>query len=174
MRILRVTRTGPPGPYVSRLVVALMNCQLPVHHLHSATATHGSCGWPRVRDGQTVTCTAPSRNRDHDQAAPGAGRTGQPDRRGRGDRRQPLQLQQLHHAAVAGPPSAHPAGLHPGRACWLNLQEGWWRLYRRGVIVQSRPAPARHTMVEEATTRWTGQHATRWTRHPLDWSSTRP
>jgi DDE superfamily endonuclease len=35
---------------------------------------------------------------------------------------------------LAGRPSAQPARLHPKGACWLNLQEGWWRLFRRAAL----------------------------------------
>jgi hypothetical protein len=35
---------------------------------------------------------------------------------------------------VAGWPSSAPTGVHPKKACWLNLQEGWWRLFRRQAL----------------------------------------
>jgi transposase len=48
-------------------------------------------------------------------AAAGRSRTGQPDRRAGGHHRQPRQPLQLLDPSVAGRPSAHPPGGHPGR-----------------------------------------------------------
>ena len=41
--------------------------------------------------------------------------------------------------------AGHPRIRHafiPKRACWLNLQEGWWRLFRREALA-GRPSPTR-------------------------------
>ena len=88
----------------------------------------------RVRDGPELTCTAPSRTT-------------------RGDRKLLTRLDAAHPAGelnlvsdhlsrptspTSGPiqqwlgqhPRMHPVPLPTG-ACWLNLQEGWWRLFRR-------------------------------------------
>ena len=37
----------------------------------------------------------------------------------------------------------------PKRACWLNLQEGWWRLFRREALAGQTFAD--HTEIELAT-----------------------
>jgi hypothetical protein len=42
----------------------------------------------------------------------------------------------------------HPRIRHtfiPKRACWLNLQEGWWRLFRRQALPGSRLLPRRRS-----------------------------
>ena len=88
----------------------------------------------RVRDGPELTCTAPSRTT-------------------RGDRKLLTRLDAAHPAGelnlvsdhlsrptspTSGPiqqwlgqhPRVHPVPLPTG-ACWLNLQEGGWRLFRR-------------------------------------------
>lgn len=84
----------------------------------------------RVRDGQAVTFTARSRNT-----------AGSLDRLGRLDRANPVgdrsimadnrsrQTSAPIQAWLAEPPRVHPVPLPVG-ACWLNLQEGWWRLLR--------------------------------------------
>jgi hypothetical protein len=46
----------------------------------------------------------------------------------------------------------HPRLHHiflPTGACWLNLQEGWWRLFRRDALAGQRFAPANE--IEQAT-----------------------
>jgi hypothetical protein len=85
----------------------------------------------RVRDGHEETFTAPSRNtagylkllKTLDQANP------------EGD----LSLVSDNLSShTSGPiqewlalhPRAHPVPIPTG-ACWLNLQEGWWRIFRR-------------------------------------------
>jgi hypothetical protein len=36
-----------------------------------------------------------------------------------------------------------PACVHPKNACWLNLQEPWWRMFRRqGLAGQQLASPA--------------------------------
>jgi hypothetical protein len=61
----------------------------------------------------------------------GAGRPRGHDLR---DHRQPVQPRQQEHPGLAGRPSPDPARLHPKGACWLNLQEGWWRIFRRQAL----------------------------------------
>jgi transposase len=85
----------------------------------------------RVRDGQEVTFTAPSRNtagylkllQALDQANP------------EGDLNLVSDNLSSHTSGpiqewLAAHPRAHPVPIPTG-ACWLNLQEGWWRLFRR-------------------------------------------
>ena len=85
----------------------------------------------RVRDGQTVTFTARSRNT-----------AGYLDLLGRLDRANPVGDLDIiadnlssHTSApiqawLAEHPRVHPVPLPVG-ACWLNFQEGWWRLLRK-------------------------------------------
>lgn len=35
---------------------------------------------------------------------------------------------------MARHPPAHPAVFIPVGACWLNLHEGWWRIFRRHAV----------------------------------------
>jgi hypothetical protein len=88
-------------------------------------------GGLRVRDGREVTFTAPARNtvgylkllRALDEANP--------------DGELNLVSDNLS-SHTSGPiqgwleqhPRVHPVPIPTG-ACWLNLQEGWWRLFRR-------------------------------------------
>jgi hypothetical protein len=91
-------------------------------------------GGLRIRDGIEVTCTAGSRNSINyqrflslvEQANP----TGQimivTD-----------NLSSHNSASTRTWLQAHPRIGHafiPTRACWLNLQEGWWRLFRRAAL----------------------------------------
>jgi hypothetical protein len=75
--------------------------------------------------------TAPSRNSIGYQRLLAAVEAANPGGDHHGDHRQPVQPHQLFDPCLAGRPPAHPAHLHPQGACWLNLQEGWWRLFRR-------------------------------------------
>jgi len=91
-------------------------------------------GGLRVADGQTVTCTAPSRNSIHyqrflalvEQANP----TGEVV---------VITDNLSSHTSVAtrewltGHPRLQQVFI-PKKACWLNLQEGWWRLFRRQAL----------------------------------------
>jgi hypothetical protein len=62
----------------------------------------------------------------------------------------PEQSQQSGDPHVAGGASAHPSRLHShGGTALLNLQEGWWRLFRRDALAgQSFANP---TEIEQAT-----------------------
>jgi transposase len=88
-------------------------------------------GGLRVRDGQEVTFTAPSRNtvgyltllKQIDEANPD------------GELHLVSDNLSSHTSApiqewLAQHPRVHPVPIPTG-ACWLNLQEGWWRLFRR-------------------------------------------
>ena len=57
-----------------------------------------------------------------------------PGRRDRGHHRQPVQATPASPLAPAGCPSAHPRGVHPGRARWRNPPEAEWRLFRRAAL----------------------------------------
>jgi hypothetical protein len=85
----------------------------------------------RVRDGNELTLTARSRNTVGYVRLLDAVAEANPD----GD----LYLITDNLASHKSPPvvdwlEAHPRVQHvfiPKGACWLNLQEGWWRLFRR-------------------------------------------
>jgi transposase len=91
-------------------------------------------GGLRVADGQTVTCTAPSRNSVHHQRflalVEQANPTGEVV---------VITDNLSSHTSVAtrdwltGHPRLQQVFI-PKKACWLNLQEGWWRLFRRQAL----------------------------------------
>ena len=103
----------------------------------------------RVRDGQAVTFTAPSRNtagyRQLLDALDTANPTGE------------LYVITDNLASHKSPPiqawlAAHPRVQHvfiPKGACWLNLQEAWWRLFRREAFAGQSFAD--HTEINYAT-----------------------
>jgi hypothetical protein len=97
----------------------------------------------RVRDGHEVTLTAPSRNTVGYLALLNAVEQNNPA----GD----LYLITDNLSSHKSPPiqqwlEAHPR-VHqvfiPTGACWLNLQEGWWRLFRREALAGQDFADAR-------------------------------
>jgi hypothetical protein len=65
---------------------------------------------------------------------PPARGAGQPLRHHLRDHRQPLQPRQQGHPGLAGGPPRIRHAFIPKRACWLNLQEGWWRIFRRQAL----------------------------------------
>ncbi len=76
------------------------------------------------------------------EAAAAGDRAGQPDRGAPGGQRQPVQPPQPGAAGVAGRPPRIRQGFIPKRACWLHLQAGWWRLFRRAALAgRSLPTP---------------------------------
>ena len=85
----------------------------------------------RVRDGHEQTFTAPSRNTAGylklltllDAANPQGELNLVSDNRS-SHTSAPIQEWLVRH------PRVHPVPIPTG-ACWLNLQEGWWRLFRR-------------------------------------------
>jgi DDE superfamily endonuclease len=85
----------------------------------------------RVRDGQEVTFTTPSRNtvsylkllKQIDAANPDGDLHLVSDNRSSHTSRPIQEWLALH-------PRVHPVPIPTG-ACWRNLQEGWWRLFRR-------------------------------------------
>ena len=103
----------------------------------------------RVRDGQEVTFTAPSRNtvgylkllKTLDQANPA------------GDLHLVSDNLSSHTSGpiqewLATHPRAHPVPIPTG-ACWLNLQEGWRRVFRREAFAGQSFADAQE--IDQAT-----------------------
>jgi hypothetical protein len=94
----------------------------------------------RVSDGTTVTLTAPSRNSAGYQRLLTAVQTANPA----GNIMVITDNLSSHTSAstrtwLAGHPRIQHAFI-PKRACWLNLQEGWWRLFRREAFAGHRRA----------------------------------
>ena len=91
-------------------------------------------GGLRVRDGHALTCTAPSRNTvgyltlltllTRLDAANPEGELHLVSDNLSSHTSAPIQEWLGQH------PRVHPVPIPTG-ACWLNLQEGWWRLFRR-------------------------------------------
>jgi hypothetical protein len=103
----------------------------------------------RIRDGQELTLTAPSRNTAGYLRLLTAVEEANPD----GD----LYLITDNLSSHKSPPiqewlTAHPR-VHqvfiPKGACWLNLQEGWWRLLRREAFAGQSFADAKE--IDQAT-----------------------
>jgi hypothetical protein len=99
----------------------------------------------RVRDGQTVTLTAPSRNSVGYQDLLGAVETANPV-----GTIMVITDNLSSHTSVSTRTwlTDHPRIQHtfiPKGACWLNLQEGWWRLFRREALPDSRLPPRRRS-----------------------------
>jgi transposase len=88
----------------------------------------------RVRDGQTVTLAAPSRNSVGYQGLLAAVETANPT-----GAIMVITDNLSSHSSVSTRAWLvdHPRIQHtfiPKGACWLNLQEGWWRLFRREAL----------------------------------------
>jgi len=88
----------------------------------------------RVRDGQELTLTAPSRNTQGYLRLLNAADQANPE----GDVYLIMDNLSSHTSApvrawLADHPRVHQVPLPKG-ACWLNLQEGWWRLFRREAL----------------------------------------
>jgi hypothetical protein len=97
----------------------------------------------RVRDGQEVTFTAPSRNivgylkllKQLDEANPDGELNLVSDTRS-SHTSGPIQEWLTQH------PHVHPVPIPTG-TCWLSMQEGWWRLFRREAFASQSLADAR-------------------------------
>jgi hypothetical protein len=108
-------------------------------------------GYPalRVRDGQEITLTAPSRNTAGYLRLLEAVEEDNPA----GD----LYLITDNLSSHKSPPIQEWLGAHPRvhqvfipkGACWLNLQEGWWRLFRRAAFAGQSFADAKE--IDQAT-----------------------
>jgi hypothetical protein len=88
----------------------------------------------RVGDGQEVTMTAPSRNSIGYQRLLAAVETANPT-----GTIMVITDNLSSHTSFSTRTwlASHPRIQHafiPKRACWLNLQEGWWRLFRRQAL----------------------------------------
>ena len=88
----------------------------------------------RVRDGQAVTLTAPSRNTAGYLRLLDAIDAADPT----GDLSRIADTRSSHKSApIQAWLAAHPRVQQvfiPKGACWLNLQEGWWRRFRREAL----------------------------------------
>ncbi len=110
-------------------------------------------GGLRIGDGQAVTMCAPSRNSAHWQAF--LARLEQADPTG------PIAVitdNLSSHSSVAtrawlaGHPRIEQVFIPKG-ACWLNLQEAWWRIFRRHALAgQTFADPAEITQATELAT----------------------
>lgn len=124
----------------------------------------------RVRDGQALTLTAPSRNTAGYlqllTALDAANPTGN------------LKLVMDNLSSHTSAPvrewlAAHPRVEQvpiPTGACWLNLQEGWWRLFRKEALAGLSFADAAE--IAQATAHATGQLNRR--AKPWVWGRPRP
>jgi DDE superfamily endonuclease len=116
-----------------------------------------------VRDGQTVTLTAPSRTSVGDQDLLGAVETANP-----------VGTIMVITDNLSSHPSVstrtwltdHPRIQHtfiPKGACWLKLQEGWWRLFRRQAVAgPSFATPAEITLATSLATCQLNARARPW------------
>jgi DDE superfamily endonuclease len=104
-------------------------------------------GAMRVRDGTTVTLTAPSRNSVGYQRLLTTVETANP-----AGAIVVITDNLSSHTSLSTRTwlADHPRIQHtfiPKRACWLNLQEGWWRLFRREAFAgQSFATPEEITL----------------------------
>jgi len=103
----------------------------------------------RVRDGQELTLTAPSRNTQGYLPLLNAIDQANPD----GELYLVMDNLSSHTSApirawLENHPRVHQVPIPKG-ACWLNLQEGWWRLFRREALAGQTFAD--HTEIDYAT-----------------------
>ena len=124
----------------------------------------------RVGDGQEVTMTAPSRNSVGYQHLLAAVEAANPA----GTIVVITDNLSSHTSASTRTWLAdHPRIRHtfiPKRACWLNLQEGWWRLFRRQALAgQSFATPEEITLATKIATCQLNARARPWVwgRPPL-------
>jgi hypothetical protein len=124
----------------------------------------------RVRDGTEVTCCAPSRNSDGWIELLGQVARANP----RGQIRIVTDNLSSHTSfKVRQWLARHPRIRQvfiPVRACWLNLQEGWWRLLRRAAFAgQAFADAAEIAHAVEVATAWLNTRAQPWV-----WGRPRP
>ena len=117
----------------------------------------------RVTDGRTVTLTAPSRNSIGYQQLLAAVETANP-----AGTIMVITDNLSSHTSLSTRTwlADHPRIQHtfiPKGACWLNLQEGWWRLFRREAFAgQSFATPEEITLATRVATCQLNAHARPW------------
>jgi transposase len=117
----------------------------------------------RVRDGQEVTMTAPSRNSAGYQQLLAAVETANPA----GDIVVITDNLSSHNSAstrtwLLDHPRIRQVFIPKG-ACWLNLQEGWWRLFRHQALAgQSFATPQEITLATKIATCQLNARARPW------------
>jgi len=117
----------------------------------------------RVTDGRTVTLTARSRNSIGDQQLLAAVETANP-----AGTIMVLTDNLSSHTSLSTPTwlADHPRIQHtfiPKGACWLNLQQGWWRLFRRQAFAgQSFATPEEITLATRVATCQLNARARPW------------
>jgi hypothetical protein len=120
-------------------------------------------GGLRVRDGREITCCAPSRNT--------TGWLHLLAEIARANPRGPIRVVTDNLSSHTSAPVQAWLSRHrriqqvfiPKAACWLNLQEGWWRLFRRQALAGQTFAD--HKEIAHATSIATAQlntHAKPW------------
>ena len=124
----------------------------------------------RVRDGQAVTLTAPSRNSASYQQLLAAVEQANPN----GEIAVITDNLSSHSSFstqtwLASHPRIRQVFIPVG-ACWLNLQEAWWRLFRRAALAgQSFTAPKEIALATEVATAQLNARARPWV-----WGRPRP
>jgi transposase len=120
-------------------------------------------GGVRISDGQAVTCCAPSRNSAHWQAF--LARLEQVNPTGT---LAVITDNLSSHSSVAtrawlaGHPRLEQVFIPKG-ACWLNLQEAWWRIFRRHALAgQTFADPTEIAQVTELATAQLNARAKPW------------
>jgi transposase len=120
-------------------------------------------GGLRIADGQEVTMTAPARNSVNYQRFLHLVEDANPSE----DIWIVTDNLSSHDSVstrtwLADHPRIHHAFI-PTRACWLNMAEGWWRLFRKAALAgQSFADPDEITLVTRAATAWLNSRARPW------------
>jgi transposase len=120
-------------------------------------------GGLRIGDGQAVTCCAPSRNSAHWQAFLARLEQANPT----GTIAVITDNLSSHYslatrAWLAGHPRLEQVFIPKG-ACWLNLQEAWWRIFRRHALAgQTFADSSEIAQVTEVATAQLNAHARPW------------
>jgi transposase len=120
-------------------------------------------GGLRIRDGVEVTMTAASRNSGNYQRFLQLVEDANPT----GDLWIITDNLSSHHSVATRKwLVAHPRIHHaftPTNACWLNLAEGWWRLFRKTALAgRSFADPDEITQATRAATAWLNTRARPW------------
>ena len=120
-------------------------------------------GGLRIRDGQEVTLCAPSRNSEHYQRFLQQVEDANPD----GQIMIVTDNLSSHDSkSTRAWLERHPRIQHafiPKGACWLNLQEGWWRIFRKTALAgQSFADPGEIACATQAATAQLNARARPW------------